>query len=488
DSAKIRIAQLEAKHLVAFNLKKNAEYKIKAVDAWHARFGAAERVIAAYNKKREAMRPMRLYAARTQSMRRALLLTRLWRSGTKRLWNAGICVTTSRNASRFPLLGASREQRVVQSYSFQDKLRKHGNDAAIAYATTLGVDVRHHLDAQRKAPSSFEEVFSAEPKPAVSVAHADQSTAASLDITASTNRGVASHLHEVHDTGSTIGSWFMAPKQSGNTRCSSSISSVAGASNAARRYVATDSEDSDATVTDLTHRTSTPIDRGDATEALQNFRASAAEFGDTTTDSLASFVPRSALARPVRPAQQRYGYIPAALRDSQVYVRSAQPQPSGADGLHSLLRNQPRPFFESIPEQRGDEERWEEVLDRENRTAWLGPLRRGLGNATFLTLVRNGVFGHAFGASAMQCSVANSNPNRLPASRRTDVNEPYATVTFATRADAALCIRLVNDSPGDFGVTPMGDNDAPRKLDAEWCENPHLNGKNRAPKRYIRRN
>lgn len=39
----------------------------------------------------------------------------------------------------------------------------------------------------------------------------------------------------------------------------------------------------------------------------------------------------------------------------------------------------------------------------------------------------------------------------------------------------------------DYGVTPMGDNGAPRKLDAEWCENRHLNGYNKAPRRYIRR-
>lgn len=90
------------------------------------------------------------------------------------------------------------------------------------------------------------------------------------------------------------------------------------------------------------------------------------------------------------------------------------------------------------------------VVDHENRTAWFGPLRRNLGNATFLTLVRNGAFGHAFGASAVQCSVGNSNPERLAASRRprAELDEPYATVTFSTRADAALCIRLVNDTPG----------------------------------------
>jgi hypothetical protein len=36
----------------------------------------------------------------------------------------------------------------------------------------------------------------------------------------------------------------------------------------------------------------------------------------------------------------------------------------------------------------------------------------------------------------------------------------------------------------DFGVTPPGDTGAPRKLDAEWCTNPHLNGYNRAPRHY----
>ena len=84
------------------------------------------------------------------------------------------------------------------------------------------------------------------------------------------------------------------------------------------------------------------------------------------------------------------------------------------------------------------------------RTAWFGPLQRGLGNGQFLTLVRNGALGHVFGASAVSCYVANSNPNRLASSRRAaaELSEPYATVTFATKADAALSIRLVNDSPG----------------------------------------
>jgi hypothetical protein len=89
-------------------------------------------------------------------------------------------------------------------------------------------------------------------------------------------------------------------------------------------------------------------------------------------------------------------------------------------------------------------------VDHENCTAWFGPLRRDLGSARFLTLVRNGALGHAFGASALTCYVANSNPNRLRTSRRAraELEEPYATVTFKTKDDAALSIRLVNDSPG----------------------------------------
>jgi hypothetical protein len=50
----------------------------------------------------------------------------------------------------------------------------------------------------------------------------------------------------------------------------------------------------------------------------------------------------------------------------------------------------------------------------------------------------------------VQCSVANSNPDRLASSRRAraELQEPYATVTFKTEADAALSIKLVNDAPG----------------------------------------
>jgi len=51
DTAKKRIAELEAKRLVAFNLEDQAQCKSSAVDAWHARFSAAERVVAAYKKK-----------------------------------------------------------------------------------------------------------------------------------------------------------------------------------------------------------------------------------------------------------------------------------------------------------------------------------------------------------------------------------------------------------------------------------------------------
>ena len=77
-------------------------------------------------------------------------------------------------------------------------------------------------------------------------------------------------------------------------------------------------------------------------------------------------------------------------------------------------------------------------------------MRRGLGNAQFLALVRNGALGHVFGDSAVRCSVANSNPDRLASSRRAraELQEPYATVTFKTEADAALSIKLVNDAPG----------------------------------------
>ena len=56
------------------------------------------------------------------------------------------------NLGLYPIHGASAEQRVVQGYHFQEKLRRHGKDAALAYAATLGVDVKYHLDAQLKAP------------------------------------------------------------------------------------------------------------------------------------------------------------------------------------------------------------------------------------------------------------------------------------------------------------------------------------------------
>ncbi|KAH7701663.1 hypothetical protein AAVH_31199, partial [Aphelenchoides avenae] len=521
DSAKIRIAQLEAKQLIAFNLLKNAQYKIKAVDAWHTRFSAAERVIAAYNKKRDAMRPMRLYAPGGED---AIEAARAALGEAVAKWNeASVECRQLRHdieECRFPLHGASREQRLVQSGKFQDKLRKHGDDAAIAYAATLGVDVKHHLDAQRKAPSTFKEVFSAEAKPVISgdqstsaaapsiaarpsseamrspsVASswdqlsADRSASASLDITVSATSDVASH----NDTGSTIGSWFMEPKQSGNTRRSSCISSVAGASNAARRCVPTDSEDSDATVTDLKDRTSTPIDRGNATEALQRFRASAAEFGDTTTDSLASFVPRSSLARPVRSAQEHYGYVPAALRDSQDFrcsPRAVQPQPRVVYPGYASLRARPVSVFDSVAAPHVDAQPCDYVVevDFENSTGFFAPLRRGISDGHFLTLVRNGHFGRAF-PDAVKCVVAKSDPNCIPACarRRDNLDEPHAAVNFATPADAALCLKLVNDAARDFGVTPMGDNDAPRKLDSEWCLNPHLNGYNRAPRRRVPR-
>lgn len=79
-----------------------------------------------------------------------------------------------------------------------------------------------------------------------------------------------------------------------------------------------------------------------------------------------------------------------------------------------------------------------------NCTAWFAPLRRGIGNGHFLTLVRNGHFGRAF-PTAIQCSIGNSNPQRI-ASTRGGLDEPYATVTFSNHADAELCINLVNDA------------------------------------------
>ncbi|KAH7704975.1 hypothetical protein AAVH_27828 [Aphelenchoides avenae] len=383
DSAKIRIAQLEAKQLVAFNLLKKAQYKIKAVDAWHTRFNAAERVIAAYKKSEmrcsrcASMRP----AARVSD---AVEAARVAFEDDVARWNEASekCMQLRRDIEEclFPFHGASREQRVVQSYNFQDKLRKHGADAATAYAATLGVDVKHHLDAQRKAPPKLDsrcnKVFSAEENLATGGAQsaaeaprsnaaqtaseavrspsvasswdqlsAERSASASLDITVSTASGVASH----NDTGSTIG----------NARCSSSISSVRASSSAARRYVATDSEDSDATVADLTSsaaRTSTPVPRGDTTGALQSGRASAAEFGDTTTDSLASFVPRGAHARTVR-SPQHYGYISASDRTSQNSGRSAtavQPQSRVVYPGYASLSARPMSFFDSAAAPRVD--------------------------------------------------------------------------------------------------------------------------------------
>lgn len=58
---------------------------------------------------------------------------------------------TTADLGVFPVHGASKVQRVVQSYFFQEKLRKHGEEAALAYATSLGVDAKYHLEAQRNA-------------------------------------------------------------------------------------------------------------------------------------------------------------------------------------------------------------------------------------------------------------------------------------------------------------------------------------------------
>lgn len=51
DGAKKRLAELEAKLLVAFNFLKSGECKVQAVDAHKTRHGAAERVMLAYKNK-----------------------------------------------------------------------------------------------------------------------------------------------------------------------------------------------------------------------------------------------------------------------------------------------------------------------------------------------------------------------------------------------------------------------------------------------------
>ena len=50
-AAKKRVAELEIEQIVAFHHFKVAESKVAAVDAWHTRFNAAERVVTAYKSK-----------------------------------------------------------------------------------------------------------------------------------------------------------------------------------------------------------------------------------------------------------------------------------------------------------------------------------------------------------------------------------------------------------------------------------------------------
>lgn len=121
---------------------------------------------------------------------------------------------------------------------------------------------------------------------------------------------------------------------------------------------------------------------GDANGAEQSGRALAAEFGDTTTDSLASYMPRGsdALRRPqvqgsfaaaagsvkaVRPAvlaQGRFGYISESERSATaagVSMRSTPAQYFAAANSQAHRRNaqrSPVAFFDSIQDTDADAE------------------------------------------------------------------------------------------------------------------------------------